>query len=521
MKKLTLNCTGKSGKRSRRRRGDSSEEDIPVVQKVDTGFGEMPEGSHISEEDIKARNKSASNPHTKLDINLDAPLREEEFIPVRKHHEVSSVQEKPPEPPAENPEKAEKRRHHKKHHKKDRDEEKGKEEEKEERRARRRQRKKEQEEPSLLVDMEVGEEVARESKPEVEPTPPQTRAPIPDVGGDDLDFWLTEDAPQTSNPETDGKVAEVAEAATPENGTQPPDLEEEESRHRSKHGKKHRREKEKKRDRKEPQPIEQLDSVPAAPAPTAASEPSNSLLELGFLGKKSAKKELAADRNLSIEYDIAQYNPMYPDQVLVSLTLSSLSSSLVSAMEINLIDSLSIQAIKPPGVGPRDAIALPFQLRQGSSQETQLAFSVNNVVIPQSLKGTLTYMVSSAQGSTSEKLDMRINFPVSSFIHTTDFSNEDLMEVLGSGALGDAVTSQIAMKRATGFDHALTLISKGLRVAVIERVGTGASLYGATLKQHHVCLLVKDSLASGISVSVKSSEQALTQSVAGEISNLV
>ena len=539
------------------------------MQRVNVSIGEMPEGTNLSVDDTKeSQSKATANPHSRLNINLDAPLRDEELIPVRKHREMGAVVEKPVDLLDTKTEEKKRRkdRKHSKRDKGDRDGEKeerkrdrdGEEErkkdkdgekeerkrdrdgekeerkrdrdgereerkkdkdgEREERKSKKKHRKKGGEEPDL-VDMGQGEdgsvikEIAESDPVREEPKP--TNPGTDSIVHDDLDFWLTTD----TNHAPVAQVTKPADAAPnllpPENGTPA-----EEETHRKKH-RKHRKDKDRKRDKTQTEPDNSQSAASPALAATTLPDATNDILELGFLStNKKPLQELATDANMRLQYEIKQ-NQMYNKQLILHLTISSQSPSTITDMEFNLIDSLSVQAVRPPGVGSRDAITLPFQLLPGQSQETQIPFNINNVVVSQKLKGTLTYFTSSPHGSTSEKLDVRIPFPVSAFIHTSNFSKTEFMEVLASGELGEAVTSQFPFIRAVDFNNAVTLISNGLHVSIIERVGTGASLYGVTMAQHHVCLLVKDSLQSGISVSVKTSEQILSQSVATEVSKLI
>ena len=517
---------GKSGRKGKKRRDESSEEEVPATHKVNVAVGEMPEGAEFSDGDTKDNSKQAYNPHNKLNINLDAPLRDEELIPVRRHRDVM---EKPAELVAEKPEE---KKVKKKRSKKDKEGD----EEKSERRRERAERKKERgdreeksskkkqqkergDEPDLMgmgEDDETGtnETVRHKVVPEPVSVPPNEVNDT--VEKDDLSFWLDD---SKSPPVDTNGTATGASLLPPENGPQPSATPEEESTHKRTH-KKHKRDKDKKREKK--QPLQEIpDASPAKTTTTSLVDPTNDILELGFLGeKKKSREELAADANLRILYEF-KHNQMYNQQLMVYLTFTSTSPSTLTTLEFNILDSLSVQVVRPMGLGHRDAIQLPFKLTPGNSQEYQIAFNVNNVVVPQKLKGTLTYMMSNSLGSTSEKLDVRISFPVSAFIHTSNFSKNQFMDVLGSGELGEAVTSQIQLVRSTDFNNAVILISNGLHLSVIERVGTGASLYGVTMGQHHVCLLVKDSLQSGISVSVKSSEQILSQSVAAEVAKFV
>ena len=523
-----LTILGRSGRKGKKRREESSEEEVSLsTHKVNVAIGEMPEGADLSDGDTKDTSNQASNPHNKLNINLDAPLRDEELIPVRRHREVM---EKPAELVAEKPEekRAKKKRskkekegdEEKSERRREREERRKERGDKEEKSSKKRHQKKREDESDLLAmgeDDETGtnDTVQHKAVPTVPPSIVNDT-----VEQDDLSFWLDDNK---SPPADTNGTAVGASLLPPENGPQPSATPEEESTHRRSH-KKHKRDKDKKREKK--QPVQEIpDTSPAETTTTTTTttlvDTTNDILELGFLGgNKKAREELAADANLRILYEFKQ-NQMYNQQLMVYLTFTSTSPSALTALEFNILDSLSVQVVRPMGVGHRDAIQLPFQLTPGNSQEYQIAFNVNNVVVSQKLKGTLTYMMSSSLGSTSEKLDVRISFPVSAFIHTANFSKNQFMDVLGSGELGEAVTSQTQLVRSTDFNNAVALISNGLHVSVIERVGTGASLYGVTMAQHHVCLLVKDSLQSGISVSVKSSEQILSQSVADEIAKFV
>ena len=120
--------------------------------------------------------------------------------------------------------------------------------------------------------------------------------------------------------DTNGTAVEAS--LPPENGPHPSATPEEESTHRRTH-KKHKKDKDKRREKK--QPVQEIpDGSPATTTTTTTLiDPTNEILELGFLGeKKKVREELAADANLRILYELKQ-NQMYNQQLMVYLTFSS------------------------------------------------------------------------------------------------------------------------------------------------------------------------------------------------------
>ena len=66
-----------------------------------------------------------------------------------------------------------------------------------------------------------------------------------------------------------------------------------------------------------------------------------------------------------------------------------------------------------------DSVKVPFTLPPGAQNEGQFAFTVEDITAPQKLRGTLTYILKSSDGSTQEKVDFRINLPCSSYLLTS------------------------------------------------------------------------------------------------------
>jgi len=57
---------------------------------------------------------------------------------------------------------------------------------------------------------------------------------------------------------------------------------------------------------------------------------------------------------------------------------------------------------------------------------------------------------------------------------------------------------QLKLSRVPDFPTALSAISTLLHMVVVEHIDNSASLYGCSIKQHHVCLLVKTQVHVGM-----------------------
>lgn len=80
-----------------------------------------------------------------------------------------------------------------------------------------------------------------------------------------------------------------------------------------------------------------------------------------------------------------------------------------------------------------DAVKVPFTLPAGTQNEGQFAFGVEEITAPQKLRGTLTYILKSADGSSHEKVDFKINLPCSSYLLTLPCKRWEMKCVQGSG----------------------------------------------------------------------------------------
>uniref|UniRef100_A0A3P8NCQ1 AP-3 complex subunit delta-1 n=1 Tax=Astatotilapia calliptera TaxID=8154 RepID=A0A3P8NCQ1_ASTCA len=203
-------------------------------------------------------------------------------------------------------------------------------------------------------------------------------------------------------------------------------------------------------------------------------------------------------------------------QVVVSVIFENKSDSFLKSMEFNVLDSLNSKLQRPEGSGPHDGLTVPFQLPPGVSNEARFVFTVQSIVMPQKLKGTLTFIVKNEDSSTHEKLDFKLHFTCTSYLITTPCYSDAFAKLLESG---DLKSSSVRLEGVNmPFHHLLARICFHHHFSVVERIDSCASMYSRSIQGHHVCLLVKTfSGGNTVSIDAKCDEPTLLGNVLDEI----
>ncbi|XP_051765879.1 AP-3 complex subunit delta-1 isoform X1 [Ctenopharyngodon idella] len=508
----------KREKRGKGRKADSgpeSEEDITPAHHVDIVTEEMPENALPSDDD----DKDPNDPHKALDIDLDnllsgtssRPLADSEKLPVRTHR--PEVLKSPAEDrgnesiPQESKKKSSKEKKEKK-----KDKEKDRKRSKEEKK-KKKKHKEVEEEP---MESQPEEAVQSEDTKEMAALPTSAEA-------SDLDFWLSSApvppaAQEVTAPSSAAAVDTSPAAAAESEPDEPKDTEPEDtksSKHKKKKQKKEKEEKEKKKKKRHHHHHHHHsdgggeDSVQNGTVED--EEPLPPMSNYSLLAENSYIKMMKEDADQV--YDI-QGNHQDESKVVVSVIFENKSDSFLKSMEFNVLDSLNSKLQRPEGAGPHDGLTVPFQLPPGVSNEARFVFSVQSIVMPQKLKGTLTFIVKSEESSTHEKLDFKLHFTCTSYLITTPCYSDAYAKLLESG---DLKGSSLRLEGVNmPFHHLLARICFHHHFSVVERIDSCASMYSRSIQGHHVCLLVKTSDQT-VSIDAKCDEPSLLGNVLDEI----
>ncbi|XP_042605796.1 AP-3 complex subunit delta-1 [Cyprinus carpio] len=492
----------KREKRGKGRKADSgpeSEEDIRPAHQVDIVTEEMPENALPSDDD----DKDPNDPHKALDIDLDKLLADSEKLPVRTHR--PEVLKSPAEDRDSKsvPQETKKKRGRGGKEKKE-----GKEGERKRSKEEKKKKKKHKEVEEELLESQPEEAVQSEETKEAAAPPTSTSAEA-----SDLDFWLSSApvppaAAQEVTAPSSAAAVDTSSAAAPESEPdEPKDTEPEDtksSKHKKKKQKKEKEEKEKKKKKRHHHHHHHGDAGGEDSVQNGTVEEEEPLPVMYIYSL------LAENSYIKMVYDI-QGNHQDESKVVVSVIFENKSDSFLKSMEFNVLDSLNSKLQRPEGAGPHDSLTVPFQLPPGVSNEARFVFSVQSIVMPQKLKGTLTFIVKSDESSTHEKLDFKLHFTCTSYLITTPCYSDAYAKLLESGDLkGSSLRLEgISMP----FHHLLARICFHHHFSVVERIDSCASMYSRSIQGHHVCLLVKTS----VFIESKWEESSLLGNVLDEI----
>lgn len=517
---------GKKGKKGRK--GSESEEEPSYPSYEIAPVIDLGEGDHDTRDEI-----DTSDPHALLDVDLDAPLGDHEVLPVQTHRIVES---KSPDVEGGKPEKKIKKGKKSKTGKKDRSASKNSvdapdgavsndtKSTKKTKKSKKKDGKKKdsaaEEEERKATLLAQASKYAKEKQE------------------DSMDFWLTPENKNLNSPSpvddtTPEVVQPIREEPAPTLGE--PDLQAKtktKKTKKTKEGKEGKKEKkgdkggastkEKKKKKKKKSECEG-DQEPAQSLTQPPVQEASLFMDIDDAATHDPYAHYATlceDANIKLLYEI-RASPLHKEQVICSIIFRNLTSHHIQKLEFNVIDSLSMKLERVPGASSHDPVQVPFILLPEMTNEGQFAFNVESCVMSQHLRGTLTYIVKQSDGSTSEKIDFKIQFPVGVYICPYPLTSDEFTSKLSSGELTEKQSLKVSIADEKSLGEILQLVSTKLRLAVIEQIDHSASMYGATIKDHSICLLLKKINEGTLSVDAKSTDFQLLSSVLKEVKDLV
>ncbi|XP_011502931.1 PREDICTED: AP-3 complex subunit delta-1 [Ceratosolen solmsi marchali] len=251
------------------------------------------------------------------------------------------------------------------------------------------------------------------------------------------------------------------------------------------------------------------------------STPSKEILPRKYLLMESnasnllpkASKELAQDKTIQVFYEI-KHLEYDANKIILLISFINKVESIVKELVFNVMDTPTLQLERRSK--DEYGIKMTFLLLPLSSNEEHIAILVSDVTFPQKLYGTLTYIVQDFNYTIREKLDFILHLPCSSFMINLISHDDILSELLKSGQLLYKLRNQITICQE--FSDALKNICNDCHLTLIEQMDKSTSLYGQSLKGHHVCLLFKQNLKTNtLIIEGKSDNRSLLSEIHNEI----
>ncbi|XP_054014848.1 AP-3 complex subunit delta-1 isoform X2 [Hylaeus anthracinus] len=457
---------GKKKKKSKKNKKSASEDeqddDYPI-QVVNTGIGELPPGAELSDSDDYDK-VDANDPHRALNIDLDMPLREDERLPVLEHRVIENnlIQE------------------------------------------------------NVEVKGNKKEKGHKKSKKKVK----EMKEKRYDNQLELTDMWLENNISSEKSQTTD--INEYTEVFG-EKDSEQRDVKRKKSKHQEKHKKAHdddsKHRKSKKSKSKRDKKSSDYEETAGISTPSKEILPdlrynfSNSEENTTLLQQLTSYEELVKNKILSIMYEL-KHIPHESNKLLASILIKNNCQQLVKELVFDVLDTSSLKLMR--NLGDEFGIKLPFQLPPDTSKETQFTILISEVTFAQKLRGTFTYMLEHKESTLQEKLDFTIPLPCSKFMFGHLSHKDILTELLKSGQLIHKIRKDIALSQ--DFDVTLNLICSKCNLTLVEKIKDTASVYGQSLKGHHVCLLLKyDKSLGNLLIEGKGDNNTLMSGIVEEI----
>ncbi|KAK2577397.1 hypothetical protein KPH14_003510 [Odynerus spinipes] len=424
----------KSKKNKQSASEDELEEEFPA-QVVNTGVGELPPGAEISDSDDYDM-IDANDPHRALNIDLDMPLREDERLPVLEHRvvETSPIQKIT---------------------------------------------------EAKTVKKDKGHRKTKRKSKCVQEKQADNQIHM-------TDMWLED----TTEEACSSSIQDYTEMDSNKNVDTPKDSKRKKSKSQEKHKKskeddtKHKKSKKSKsKKEKKSSDYEETAGI-STPSKEILPELRNDLVitesSLSSIQPLITYEDLAKNKVISLMYELKQIADD-TSKIIVSILITNIGQKLVKEIRLDVTDTSTLKLLK--NSGEEYGMKLPFQLPPQSSKETQFTISISDVTFAQKLRGILTYMLESMEGTLQEKLDFTVNLSCSKFM-VGHLSHKDILtELLKSGQLVSRIRKEIVPSQE--FNTVLNTVCCKCNLTLVEQINDTASLYGHSLKGHHVCLLLK------------------------------
>ncbi|XP_006618193.1 AP-3 complex subunit delta-1 [Apis dorsata] len=456
----------KKKKKSKKNKKPASEEehdDIYPIQIVNTGIGELPPGAELSDSDDYDQ-VDINDPHRALNINLDLPLRDDERLPVLEHR---------------------------------------------------------------VIENNLSQEITESKGKKKEKGHKKSKKKIKEVKDKCYDnqleltnMWLENN---TSSENIQPPVTNEYSEVLSEKESEWKDTKRKKSKSQEKYKKtdensKHRKSKKSKSKKESSKKSSDYEETAGISTPSKEILPD---LRYNFTNSEdntileplTSYEELANNKILSIMYKLKQI-PHESNKLIASILITNNCQKPVKELVFDVPDTSSLRLMR--NTGDEFGIKLPFQLPPQITKETQFTILISDVTFAQRLRGTLTYMLESKESTLQEKLDFTIHLTCGKFM-VGHLSHKDILtELLKSGQLIYKVKKEIILSQ--DFDVILNLICNKCNLTLVEQINDTASLYGHSLKGHHVCLLLKCNKSSrNLVIEGKGDNNTLLSGIGDEI----
>ncbi|CAI5442796.1 unnamed protein product [Caenorhabditis angaria] len=249
------------------------------------------------------------------------------------------------------------------------------------------------------------------------------------------------------------------------------------------------------------------------PSIPQAQTPSGSNLNNG---QENNYISLAANKIVALDYlTKPSLDAMDHGRVRIFIKVRNLGKSKLQKIELSVVDTLNAKVIRN-----EDTILLSDELDLNENCESSFEIQAQSIDVARIMRGTMTYFVVEDEGTSEDKLDIRLSLPTTTFIVKSKIKKDEYSVLLASDDVDYSASSQV--KSVTG-EVNLKAILRGLEqranFSIVEETAKAASLFARTISGQAICLLVKKT-SDGLQIDGKAGEDQLIQSIVQDLSEI-
>ncbi|KAI6238163.1 AP-3 complex subunit delta [Aphelenchoides fujianensis] len=228
---------------------------------------------------------------------------------------------------------------------------------------------------------------------------------------------------------------------------------------------------------------------------------------------------LAGNGRLTLSY-MVKFADAATGRVSMSIRMRNDKPETIRRLEIDVLETEDVKLEREGGAaGGQAAVLLPFELPARSCNEQTLHLHFNTRNTTHRIRASLTYFVENSSGSCrSEKIDCRFVCPAIRFLQYATISDSSYEYMVGSGELLSSATPTCESERS--LRAAVDGITASSNFSVVEFMDDAVTLYAHDSDQKPVCVMIKKK-DKNFSVSCKCADRQLAQSVVEDIIDVI
>lgn len=232
-------------------------------------------------------------------------------------------------------------------------------------------------------------------------------------------------------------------------------------------------------------------------------------------GAKPNTHLLFQDENLTVAIP-SNISPFDSNNITIPLHLQNIGGQDITSISYNVVDTMNTHLVRPTVANAKAPIMVPFVLPASQSNVLNVHLTFNSLTRHQLIPFVINY--NTMRGAAKE-VRFELGLPCSVFLKPIGIGPAEFVSLaqspqcchLSSGRIQLATSQTPRTLQVT-----LNQIAALLRLRIVEVMDSSASLYGRSVQNHHVLVLVKVKTTNDLLIEIKSNDEVLSSSLLNE-----